>query len=554
MSSNGTQTDSVLQRIIERSDWRKTLATDYNATAQRLTSAYKGILPALQTAAGDFTQRINDWVVANPDSTLTASYVRGFKEYQDMLARVTYEYNEFGKIVNTESDTLQQSAVTAGADGALEMALKMAGKQTAFVNSGWVRPDPAALAALVGYVDGAAFRDRVGAFGDNAGQAVSDVILSYVAQGKNPRNIASVLSNWFALPYSWAENTTRTVQLWSYRTANHATFAANSDVLDGWMWSATLDARTCMSCVNQHGTKHKLDEVLNDHHRGRCAPIPIVKYTTWADNVTTGQAWFESLDENAQRQQMGNAMYEAWKSGAVTWADMSKPYNDPIYGQMLAQPSLKSILGADKAKSYGANLPTENGKIATVDGFVEKDKGTPGTTIESLNKFLDNSRGPLAGQIMDYEMGLTTLNFDTGAVAIDPSGVKDAAKRFVAESQNIQYGKDYILSLVKDQAAANGVNVSGAAVEKLMNAQYATQAKAILTTASIGNVKLTEAQIRRLTETEKGNYLNIVYTTTSSEKGSLANAALGGYSQGVMTDSARKAKREEFLRVLGRMD
>jgi hypothetical protein len=68
--------------------------------------------------------------------------------------------------------------------------------------------------------------------------------------------------------------------------------------------------------------------------------------------VTTGQAWFESLDENAQRQQMGNAMYEAWKSGAVTWADMSKPYSDPIYGQMLSQPSLKSLLGAKEAATY----------------------------------------------------------------------------------------------------------------------------------------------------------------------------------------------------------
>ncbi len=86
-----------------------------------------------------------------------------------------------------------------------------------------------------------------------------------------------------------------------------------------------------------------------------------------------------------------------------------------------------------------------------------------------------------------------------------------------------------------------------------MNSQFAAQARAILATADIAGVKLTDAQLRRLTEAANGNYLSIVYTTLSSEAGSLSNAALGGYSQGVMTDAARKAKREEFLTILGRM-
>lgn len=353
MSSNGTPTDSVLARIIERSDWRQTLATDYEATASRLTQAYQNIIPALQLAAGDFTKRVNEWVTSNPDAKLTTSYVRGFKEYQDLLARVTFEFNEFGKLVTDESKTLQTSAIETGSNAALEMALKTAGKYATDVSGAWIRPDPAALEALAGYVDSDPFRERVGAFGENAGQNVADTILSFVAQGKNPRNIAGVISRWFSLPYAWAENTTRTAQLWSYRSANHASMAANSDILDGWVWHATLDSRTCMSCVNQHGTKHKLDEVLNDHHRGRCTPVPVVKYTTWADEMTTGRQWFESLDEGAQRQQMGNAMYEAWKAGAVTWNDLSKPYSDPIYGEMLSEPSLKSLLGGEANIYYG---------------------------------------------------------------------------------------------------------------------------------------------------------------------------------------------------------
>lgn len=196
--------------------------------------------------------------------------------------------------------------------------------------------------------------------------------------------------------------------------------------------------------------------------------------------------------------------------------------------------------------------PQTPNRVATINGYVEPDTGAPGDTIQTLNHFINSSAGALKQQFLDYEMGLTDLDFDTGDVTVNNDNVKIAAKRFVAESQDIQYGKDYLLSLVQEQAAENGVNVQGDAVEQLMNSQYATQARAILDAANIAGVKLTEAQTRRLTESANGSYLDIVYTTDTSVKGSLANPALGGYSQGVMTDAKRKEMRQNFLELLGR--
>src|SRR5688572_23022722 len=232
------------------------------------------------------------------------------------------------------------------------MAQAVSGGAGQIIASAWNRPDPAALVNLVNYVDGDAFRAGVNSFGTNAAQSVADTILTGVAQGKGPRAISNILQNWLSLPAAWADNTVRTVQLYSYRTANHATYAANSDVLDGWVWLASLDDRCCISCISQHGTTHPLNETLNDHHAGRCSPAPLVKGSRWHKDMQSGQDWFETLPESQQRAQMGGAMFEAWRAGAVGWREMSQKYTDPVYGEMLRAPSLKSLLGSDAKAFY----------------------------------------------------------------------------------------------------------------------------------------------------------------------------------------------------------
>lgn len=345
-------TNSSLQTIIDRSDWRKQLAEEYESTAARLLSAYNRMLPRLREAAGAFSTRVNEWVTSNPDSPLSAGNVRGFKQFQDLLARVELETNDFAVLLRNEAGVLQEGAVVIGSDGALELAQKTSGARVEILTGGWNRPAPEALAALIGYVDSDPFRERTAMFGENAANNISDVILSSVAQGKNPRMIAGIVANWFSVPYAWADNTVRTVQLYSYRAANHATYAANSDVLDGWVWTATLDARTCISCIAQHGTKYPLTQTLNDHHRGRCTPVPLVKGTRWYDSMKTGIEWFESLPVSAQQVTMGMAMWNAWNSGAIRWEDMSIRYSDPVYGEMLRAASVSGVLGNSEAQRY----------------------------------------------------------------------------------------------------------------------------------------------------------------------------------------------------------
>lgn len=108
---------------------------------------------------------------------------------------------------------------------------------------------------------------------------------------------------------------------------------AYREVLDGWEWHASLDARTCISCLVQHGTRHDIDEPGPlDHHQGRCARIPVTK--SWKDlgfttvdepknDMPDSREWFDNLTPDTQQKIMGKARLQAFNDGKVSWDQLS---------------------------------------------------------------------------------------------------------------------------------------------------------------------------------------------------------------------------------------
>jgi hypothetical protein len=342
---------TTLDLIIARGAWRQQLVTDYEQTARRLQVAYGRSLPRLQNAADALYVRLNGYVEANGENP-TVDRVRGWKQYQDLADRVRAEMSDFSRLLENEARVLQENSVQTGIDAAQEMALSTSGSARAVIEAAWLQPDPAAIARTVGYVGGEPFQQAYRGFGENSAQQLGDALLAGIAQGRNPRATANLISSWLVLPLSWADNIARTTQLYSYRTASHATYIANSRILDGWMWWAALDPRTCISCISQHGTVFGFDKSLSDHHRGRCVEVPIVRGATWPQGVQTGAQWFDGLDDGSQREIMGHAMLDAYRNQAVGWGDFSKPYSNPIFGEMTRAASVKELLGAGATRYY----------------------------------------------------------------------------------------------------------------------------------------------------------------------------------------------------------
>jgi hypothetical protein len=335
--------------IAARQDWRVRLEHEYQAVSARLQAAYRRTITPLQDQLGTLTTELGN------AENLSAEDVRGLRTYRDLLRRIEADMNGFAAITRNELVNLQEGAVQIGLGGAFEQAQAQVSAAQARVLAGaWLRPDPAALSALIDYAESPALRERMAAFGANAADNFADTMLALVAQGKNPRAIARTMTTWFNIPYAWADNQARTIQVYSYRAANHATYRANERILDGWLWRAALDPRTCMSCVSQHGSIHPVSETLNDHHRGRCAPVPVVKGTTWAQEVESGEAWFARQSPAVQRQMMGPGMFDAYQRGRLDFRDLSQPYQDGVYGTMLREATLGELGIRSPRRSQGS--------------------------------------------------------------------------------------------------------------------------------------------------------------------------------------------------------
>lgn len=317
------------EAVFAREEWRQRLVDEYQPTAERLQRAYGTVIDALTPLADDLVNQLVQMVESGVVPDRTALY--GMSEYQRLLVRTEFEMQRFGNIAQRQAAALQTTASQSGIASAQQLTGQIGGQ---IIAGAWVAPDPAAIAQLINYVDDPAMRAIFETFGENAAQTLADTIISGVAQGKGPKMIARMMATFInGVPLSWANNTTRTVQIYSYRYANHIAYQANRRVVTGWRWSSARDVRTCISCWSQEGRVFRLDQTLNDHHRGRCAPIPIVigQPTYWR----TGEEIFNDLPAAKQQQIMGPALYEAYQRGDAQFEDFSTPYQDSIYGEML---------------------------------------------------------------------------------------------------------------------------------------------------------------------------------------------------------------------------
>lgn len=163
-----------------------------------------------------------------------------------------------------------------------------------------------------------------------------------VIVGDNPRTAAARmirnLESEFNGGLTRALNLARTEILDAHRAAAQVGQETNGDVLDGWVWHAKLDTRTCPSCWAKHGTRHPLSEAGPiDHQQGRCSRTPKTK--SWADLgfdidepddlIPDARATFDALPEAEQLAIMGRRRLDLLRSGEVAWGDLPELRTTP---------------------------------------------------------------------------------------------------------------------------------------------------------------------------------------------------------------------------------
>ena len=192
---------------------------------------------------------------------------------------------------------------------------------------------------------------------DHVQAAVRTNLFKGVAFGLHPtvvaRKIMDNAQGAFAGGLSRAIRVARTEMLDAHRNASGAWRQTNKDVVAGWRWLATLDTRTCPSCLAKNGNRYAVDDPGPlDHPNGRCDAVPETK--SWKDLGFEGmeeppdtfpdaRAWYDSLDPAAQKSIMGPGRQALLADGKIGWGDLSTRVSSTGWRDSYTVPSLKSL-------------------------------------------------------------------------------------------------------------------------------------------------------------------------------------------------------------------
>ncbi|MCO6442792.1 MAG: Hint domain-containing protein, partial [Anaerolineae bacterium] len=176
---------------------------------------------------------------------LTPQNVRDLAAYGRLLARTADELNGYGRVLESSLARISDGSIQLGTEAAWNLSAEMAGRLGDVVRTAYRQPDTDVIRQLVRYVDSDAMRANLAKFGQAGADNLADVLLAGLGSGQGASAVARLLTNWYAVPLAWSENMTRTLGNWSYRMASHASYRLNSDIVEGWYWSSSLDRRTC---------------------------------------------------------------------------------------------------------------------------------------------------------------------------------------------------------------------------------------------------------------------------------------------------------------------
>ena len=330
--------------------FRAELATRSEQTARRLATAYERTLDSINPY---LRALIN---LADSDAIGLTRDLYLNQTTRDLQRAMREGLDDFAQLLDQQAGYLQNAGVSAGRRFGLN-SLDAAGGSI-----GWNRPTVETIEALVNYVDSPTFNGIINNFGGYYADYVSNIILADASLGKNPLFTAQHIYQTLygadgkpGMPLADANRIARTVQIYSARRGTQAIYQANRDNMLGWWWSSARDTRTCPSCWAMHGQQFSVDEVLNDHHMGRCAMIPIVKPIaglTPPAPPLTGEQQFNRLTESQQRDILGPSRWAAYQDGLFEFSDLTKTYNDRLYGPMRSERSLQELIGPELAQAY----------------------------------------------------------------------------------------------------------------------------------------------------------------------------------------------------------
>lgn len=319
--------------------------------ASELVRAYGIVWQRVKQMLDDVTQQIA--LARARGEEVDELWLLQRERLQLLQRRVEAEIREFARFAEARIVSEQAAAVLSAQEHAEQLLRAAIGPAPAGVTVTFDRLPSGAVQELVGVLrDGSPLRELLDELGPEASQQVRQALITGVATGQHPTQIAWQVRQALGGNLVRALTIARTEVLRAYRESSRLVYEANRDVVEGWIWHSAANRRTCAFCWSMHGTFHPLQERMATHPRCRCAMVPATK--SWRDlgfrdapesraKVTPGPELFARLPEDQQRAILGPSKFAAYQAGAISLEDLRGFRRDPRWGRVGYERSLREV-------------------------------------------------------------------------------------------------------------------------------------------------------------------------------------------------------------------
>ncbi len=341
---------SQLQRTINA--YRQAILTLDDAALAQLQAAYapsrERLLGVIEALTGQMQGGVK----------LTTTEAMELGRARELLRLVEVESAKLARLTGELVPSAQSQAVAQAIERARTLTIAQGAtvRDASRVAARWTGLNSNAVADLVGSLsDGSPLQAWMERVVPESVTAVRDTLLDGVARGINPEDLARRLAAVSDLPLERALTVSRTETMRSYRSAGLASMQANSDILAGYERSASLSVTSCAACIATAGKFYPLSHPFEEHVRGRCSPIPVLKDATLLADIQTGPEWFAEQSAATQKTILGPGAYEAYRRKEIALEDMAHVRRDDVWGNSVQRASLAQARRNARSRRSGGD-------------------------------------------------------------------------------------------------------------------------------------------------------------------------------------------------------
>lgn len=329
--------------------YRDALKAREAQAVRTMTTAYSGVTTRLVREA---TALANEVATLREAGEVVPPWrVAQLERYRELISQAQAELGRLGDDGARLIADMQREGLALGMDMAEAQVGALIPPGVAITFN---RLPIGALETLIGFLeDGSPLARLLQDLGDETARRIGDLLRDGLGLGWNPRKVARLIRKEVGMALTRALRIARTEMLRAWRKSSLQGYRDQGSLIKGYRRHAQQDTRTCIACLLMDGTFYETQDEFTDHVQGRCAVIPVTR--SWAElgfpgipdtnaEWEPGKDWFLRQDEAAQRDILGDPIYDAWKGGQIGLDDMKTLHVSREWGDSWGAASLKGAL------------------------------------------------------------------------------------------------------------------------------------------------------------------------------------------------------------------